>query len=49
MRYFLAILLSLSSLSAAVRNVPSGYATINLALAAAQPGDIVMLAAGTYN
>jgi hypothetical protein len=49
MKYLLAILLCLSSLRAATLNVPGAYATVQAAVTAAQPGDTIVLAAGTYS
>ena len=46
---FVLAILSDSSLYAAVINVPADYLTISAAVAAASPGDEIVVAPGTYN
>jgi hypothetical protein len=41
-------LIATAPLAAAERHVPGGYPTIQAAIAAADPGDVVIVAAGTY-
>ena len=48
MRFLLAILLFPLVANATIRNVPGAYATVQAGIDAAQPGDTVLLAAGTY-
>jgi hypothetical protein len=48
MRFLLFFLLSFSAVFAVDRNVPGTYATVQLAVNAAQPGDTVVIAPGTY-
>jgi hypothetical protein len=48
--YWLMMCMPLSMLhTQTVRIVPGAYATINAAIAAASPGDIISIGAGTYN
>ncbi len=52
LRYILPLLvfwLVCGQLRAAIINVPADYATISLAVAAASPGDEIVVAPGTYN
>ena len=47
--FFLLCLALTVAGQAATLNVPGSYATVQLAMAAANPGDTVLLAAGTYS
>lgn len=49
MKFIFLYLLSMVAAAAATLNVPGSYATVAAAVAAAQPGDTVLLAPGIYN
>tara|TARA_R110000868_G_scaffold13848_6_gene64396 strand:+ start:1117 stop:3516 length:2400 start_codon:yes stop_codon:yes gene_type:complete len=49
MKTIFAFLIMTATSMAATLNVPSQYATVQSALTDAQPGDTVLIAAGTYN
>lgn len=49
MKIYILLLLTALHCAAATLNVPAQYATVQLAVNAAQPGDTVLIAPGTYN